>query len=79
MAGKNSAITARSAASTNRAGPATIPKASILRQSCIEELNAQPEDLIAEFPMLLSGEELRVSDAQYREMKLRIRIDGPST
>ncbi len=48
-----------------------------LRQSCLEELNAQPEDLIAEYPALLSGEELRVSDAQYHEMKLRIESMGP--
>jgi chromosome segregation protein len=48
-----------------------------LRQSCIEELNAQPEDLMAEFPALLSGEELRASDSQYHEMKLRIESMGP--
>ena len=48
-----------------------------LRQSCVEELNAQPEDLIAEFPALLSGEELRASDAQYRELKSRIESMGP--
>ena len=48
-----------------------------LRQTCIEELNAQPEDLIAEFPALLSGEELRASDAQYHEMKARIESMGP--
>jgi len=48
-----------------------------LRQSCVEELNAQPEDLIAEFPTLLSGEELRASDAQYHELKSRIESMGP--
>jgi chromosome segregation protein len=48
-----------------------------LRQSCIEELNAQPEDLIAEFPALLSGEELRASDVQYHELKSRIESMGP--
>ncbi len=48
-----------------------------LRQSCIEELNAQPEDLIAEYPALLSGEELRVADSQYHEMKSRIEAMGP--
>jgi len=48
-----------------------------LRQSCVEELNAQPEDLIAEFPALLSGEELRASDAQYHELKSRIESMGP--
>jgi len=48
-----------------------------LRQSCVEELNAQPEDLIAEFPALLTGEELRSSDAQYHELKSRIESMGP--
>ena len=48
-----------------------------LRQSCVEELNAQPEDLIAEFPALLSGEELRASDAQYHELKIAHRVHGP--
>jgi len=48
-----------------------------LRQSCIEELNAQPEDLIAEYPALLSGEELREADSQYHEMKVRIESMGP--
>jgi len=48
-----------------------------LRQSCLEELNAQPEDLIAEFPALLSGEQLRESDAQYHELKSRIESMGP--
>jgi chromosome segregation protein len=48
-----------------------------LRQSCLEELNAQPEDLIAEFPALLSGEELRASDTQYHELKSRIESMGP--
>jgi chromosome segregation protein len=48
-----------------------------LRQSCLEELNAQPEDLIAEYPILLSGEELRVSNSQYHEMKARIESMGP--
>jgi chromosome segregation protein len=48
-----------------------------LRQSCLEELSAQPEDLIAEFPALLSGEELRASDAQYHELKSRIESMGP--
>jgi chromosome segregation protein len=48
-----------------------------LRQSCVEELNAQPEDLIAEFPALLTGEELRCSDAQYHDLKTRIESMGP--
>ena len=48
-----------------------------LRQSCLEELNAQPEDLIAEHPVLLSGEELRAANSQYSEMKARIESMGP--
>jgi chromosome segregation protein len=48
-----------------------------LRQSCVEELNAQPEDLIAEFPVLLSGEQLPASDAEYHELKTRIESMGP--
>jgi chromosome segregation protein len=48
-----------------------------LRQSCLEELNAQPEDLIAEYPILLSGEELRAANSQYHEMKARIESMGP--
>ena len=48
-----------------------------LRLSCIEELNAQPEDLIAEFPALLTGEELRSSETQYHELKSRIESMGP--
>ena len=48
-----------------------------LRQSCVEELNAQPEDLIAEFPALLTGDELRTSDEQYHELKSRIESMGP--
>ena len=48
-----------------------------LRQSCLDDLNAQPEDLIAEHPALLSGEELEVADSQYHEMKSRIESMGP--
>ena len=48
-----------------------------LRQSCLEELNAQPEDLIAEYPALLSGEELCAANSQYHEMKARIESMGP--
>jgi chromosome segregation protein len=48
-----------------------------LRQACIEELNAQPEDLIATETALLTGEELRASDAQYHDLKTRIESMGP--
>jgi chromosome segregation protein len=48
-----------------------------LRQSCAEELNLQPEDLIASETALLSGDELRAADAQYHELKARIESMGP--
>ena len=48
-----------------------------LRQSCAEELNLQPEDLIASETALLTGEELRAADAQYHELKSRIESMGP--
>jgi chromosome segregation protein len=48
-----------------------------LRQNCLEDLNAQPEDLMAEYPVLLSGEELRAADLQYHEWKARIQSMGP--
>jgi chromosome segregation protein len=48
-----------------------------LRQACVEELNAQPEDLIATEPALLTGEELRAADAQYHDLKTRIESMGP--
>jgi chromosome segregation protein len=48
-----------------------------LRKSCVDELNAQPEDLIAEFPALLSGEELVAAEANYQEMKSKIESMGP--
>jgi chromosome segregation protein len=48
-----------------------------LRATCQEELNAQPEDMMAEFPALLTGEELATADANYKEMKARIDGMGP--
>ena len=48
-----------------------------LRAACIDELNAQPEDLLAEQTVLLTGEELAAADAQHREMKSRIESMGP--
>jgi chromosome segregation protein len=48
-----------------------------LRETCLAELNAQPEDMMAEFPALLTGEELATADANYREMKSRIDSMGP--
>ena len=40
-----------------------------LRETCMTELNAQPEDLIATESAFMSGEELAVAEANYREMK----------
>jgi len=48
-----------------------------LRETCMAELNAQPEDMMAEFPALLTGEELATADANYKEMKERIESMGP--
>jgi chromosome segregation protein len=48
-----------------------------LRESCLEELNAHPEDLIAEAPTLLAGEELAAAETNYREMKARVESMGP--
>jgi chromosome segregation protein len=48
-----------------------------LRATCQEELNAQPEDMMAEFPALLTGEELATADANYKEMKARVEGMGP--
>jgi len=47
-----------------------------LREACRNELNLQPEDLIAEQPALLGGEELAAADASYREMKERMAAMG---
>jgi chromosome segregation protein len=48
-----------------------------LRAACLDELNAHPEDLLAEQAVLLAGEELAAADAQHREMKTRIESMGP--
>ena len=48
-----------------------------LREQCLTELNLQPEDLMAEFPTLLTGDELAAADANYREMRERIESMGP--
>ena len=48
-----------------------------LRESCVNELNAQPEDLIAEQPTLLTAEDLAAADAEYQQMKSRIAAMGP--
>jgi chromosome segregation protein len=48
-----------------------------LRETCVNELNTQPEDLIAEQPALLAGVDLAATDSQYQEMKSRIASMGP--
>jgi len=47
-----------------------------LRETCMTEVNAQPEDLIATESAFMSGEELVVAEANYREMKQRVEAMG---
>jgi len=47
-----------------------------LRETCLTEVNAQPEDLIASETAFMSGEELASAEANYREMKQRIENMG---
>ncbi len=47
-----------------------------LRETCLSEVNAQPEDLIASETAFMSGEELATAEASYREMKQRIENMG---
>jgi len=47
-----------------------------LRETCMSEVNAQPEDLIATEAAFMSGEELAVAEANYRDMKQRIESMG---
>ncbi|HET7105861.1 MAG TPA: chromosome segregation protein SMC [Candidatus Acidoferrum sp.] len=47
-----------------------------LRETCLAEVNAQPEDLIASETAFMSGEELAIAEANYREMKQRIENMG---
>jgi chromosome segregation protein len=48
-----------------------------LRETCMSEVNAQPEDLMATEAAFMSGEELAVAETNYREMKQRIEAMGP--
>jgi chromosome segregation protein len=48
-----------------------------LRETCMSEVNAQPEDLIATETAFMSGEELALAETNYREMKQRIDSMGP--
>jgi chromosome segregation protein len=47
-----------------------------LRETCMTEVNAQPEDLIATEAAFISGEELVVAETNYRDMKARIESMG---
>jgi chromosome segregation protein len=47
-----------------------------LRETCLAEVNAQPEDLIASEAVFMSGEELAAAEASYREMRQRIENMG---
>jgi chromosome segregation protein len=47
-----------------------------LRETCMSEVNAQPEDLIASEAVFMSGEELAAAEGNYREMKQRIDSMG---
>ncbi len=47
-----------------------------LRETCMSEVNAQPEDLIASETAFMSGEELALAETNYREMKERIENMG---
>ena len=48
-----------------------------LRQTCVAELNAQPEDLMAQEARLLIGEDLVSAETNYNEMKARVDAMGP--
>jgi chromosome segregation protein len=48
-----------------------------LRQTCVAELNAQPEDLMAQEAQLLVGEDLVTAETNYNEMKARVEAMGP--
>jgi chromosome segregation protein len=48
-----------------------------LRETCMTEVNAQPEDLLATETAFMSGEELASAEISYREMKERIDSMGP--
>ena len=47
-----------------------------LRETCMTEVNAQPEDLLATETAFMSGDELAAAEISYREMKERIDSMG---
>jgi chromosome segregation protein len=48
-----------------------------LRAACLNELNAHPEDLLAEQDALLEGDNLAASEAHYQDLKSRAEAMGP--
>ncbi|MGA9885325.1 MAG: chromosome segregation protein SMC [Candidatus Acidiferrales bacterium] len=48
-----------------------------LRQTCVAELNAQPEELTLEQQEMLAGEALVGAETSYNEMKARVEAMGP--
>src|SRR5208282_4502647 len=48
-----------------------------LRQTCVSELNAQPEELMVQEPQLMIGEDLIAAETTYNEMKARVEAMGP--
>src|ERR1700691_6551527 len=48
-----------------------------LRQTCMAELNAQPEELMAQGAQLVAGAELIAAETNYNEMKARGDAMGP--
>jgi chromosome segregation protein len=48
-----------------------------LRQTCVAELNAQPEELAMEQQGMIAGEALVAAETSYNEMKARVEAMGP--
>lgn len=48
-----------------------------LRQACMTELNAQPEELALEQQEIMAGEALVAAETSYNEMKARVEAMGP--
>lgn len=48
-----------------------------LRQTCVAELNAQPEELVLEQQDMIAGEALVAAETSYNEMKARVEAMGP--
>ncbi len=47
-----------------------------LRETCMAELNAQPEELIAQETAFLTGEELTAAETSFRELRARLDAMG---